>query len=131
MGVDNQQLRIEMLQHMRGYTSRSELGGGVLILDWQIGVILHQPLNLSIFRKKAKNGQNMNGIPVCLGRKTENAPTWRPPSPLFWGLFSTYFQAFWIPPPPIPLLFSYPPSTIQPPQRNIFIFIFCFYFYYY
>jgi len=33
MGVDNQQLRIEMLQHMRGYTSRSELGGGVLILD--------------------------------------------------------------------------------------------------
>jgi len=25
----------------------------------------------------------MNGIPVCLDRKTENAPTWRSPNPLF------------------------------------------------
>jgi len=48
------------------------------VIIWrQIGVILHQPLNLSIFRKKRENGQIMNGPPVCLGQKTENAPTWR------------------------------------------------------
>jgi len=57
----------------------------------QTGVVLHQPLNLSIFRKKSKNGQNMNGIPVCRSRKTENAPTWRSPRPLFWGSFLAYF----------------------------------------
>jgi len=70
------------------------MGPGISsILARQIGVILHQPLNLSIFRKNTKNSQNMNGIPVCLGQKTENAPTWRSPSPLFWGLFLAYFAA--------------------------------------
>jgi len=29
----------------------------------------------------------MNGPPVCPGQKTENAPTWRSPSPLFGGYF--------------------------------------------
>jgi len=49
------------------------------VIIWrQIGVILHQPLNLSIFRKNTENGQIMNGPPVCPGEKTENAPTWRP-----------------------------------------------------
>jgi len=94
ISVDNKLLRIEMPRYMRGSASRSELGGGVLILTGQIGVVLHQPLNLSIFRKKAKNGQNMNGIPVCRSRKTENAPTWRSPSPLFGGLFLAVFPAF-------------------------------------
>jgi len=60
----------------------------------QIGVILHQPLNLSIFRKNAKNSQNMNGIPVCLRPKTENAPTWRSPRPLFWVPFWPVFWHF-------------------------------------
>jgi len=36
----------------------------------------------------------MNGPPVCPGRKTENAPTWRSPSPLFGGLFLAYFGAY-------------------------------------
>jgi len=36
----------------------------------------------------------MNGIPVCLGRKTENAPTWRPRSPVFGTRFLAIFQAF-------------------------------------
>jgi len=56
------------------------------------GVVLHQPLNCSVFWKKAKKRQNMNGIPVCLGPKTENAPTWRSPRPLFWGSFLVIFQ---------------------------------------
>jgi len=34
----------------------------------------------------------MNGIPVCLERKTENAPTWRSPSPLFGGGFRALFR---------------------------------------
>jgi len=71
----------------------SEATGIGSILAGQIGVILHQPLNLSIFRKNTKNSQNMNGIPVCLGPKTENAPTWRSPRPLFWGSFLAYFTA--------------------------------------
>jgi len=36
----------------------------------------------------------MNGIPVSPGQKTENAPTWRSPSPLFGGLFLAYFGPF-------------------------------------
>jgi len=34
----------------------------------------------------------MNGPAVCLGQKTENAPTWRSPSPLFGGLFLVLFH---------------------------------------
>jgi len=56
------------------------------------GVVLHQPLNCADFRKNDENGQNMNGIPVSPERKMENAPTWRPPNPVFgtpfWGCFS-------------------------------------------
>jgi len=33
----------------------------------------------------------MNGIPVSPERKTENAPTWRSPNPLFWTWFWPYF----------------------------------------
>jgi len=43
----------------------------------EAGVVLHQPLNRRIFLDFAKNGQNLNGIPVCPGRKTQNAPTWQ------------------------------------------------------
>jgi len=57
------------------------------------GVVLHQPLNRTIFWKNDENRQNMNGIPVSPSRKTENAPTWRSPSPLFGGCFSGYFWA--------------------------------------
>jgi len=55
------------------------------------GVILHQPLNLTKKRKKRIFGQIMNGPPVCLPQKSENAPTWRVRKhnfrPLFWGIF--------------------------------------------
>jgi len=39
----------------------------------------------------------MNGVSVCLGRKTENAPTWRPPKPLFGTPFLAYFPAIFCP----------------------------------
>jgi len=65
------------------------------VIIWrQIGVILHQPLNLSIFRKKRENGQIMNGPPVCLGQKTENAPTWRPRKHNFRTRFCPYFARY-------------------------------------
>jgi len=40
----------------------------------------------------------MNGIPVSRSRKTENAPTWRSPSPFFGGCFSGLFCRFLLPP---------------------------------
>jgi len=73
------------------------------------GPVLHQPLSLPFFRKKRKKRENMNGIPVSRSRKTENAPTWRSPSPFFGGLFSVYFSHF---------CSNFPPTT-----ENIFIFI--------
>jgi len=66
-------------------------------LGRQTRVVLHQPLSLSIFRKKAKNGLKMNGVSVCLGQKTENAPTWRSPSPLFGGCFLVIFTPLFAP----------------------------------
>jgi len=36
----------------------------------------------------------MNGIPVSPGQKTENAPTWRSPSPEFQALFLAFFPGF-------------------------------------
>jgi len=58
-------------------------------------VILHQPLNLHIFRKNGKKPQKMNGPPVCPCQKSENAPTWRPRKhffgPRFWPLFLLFF----------------------------------------
>jgi len=36
----------------------------------------------------------MNGIPVSPGRKTENAPTWRPRSPVFQASFLLIFGVF-------------------------------------
>jgi len=45
--------------------------------------------------KNAIFSENMNGIPVCLARKTENAPTQGPRKPIFgtppWGLILLYF----------------------------------------
>jgi len=62
------------------------------------GVILHQPLNLSIFRKNSVFSEKMNGPPVCLAQKSENAPTWRPRKhffgPLFLGLKVLVSAAF-------------------------------------
>jgi len=43
------------------------------------GVVLHQPLKRQIFVKNDDFRENMNGIPVSLFRKTENAPTQGPP----------------------------------------------------
>jgi len=72
----------------------------------QTGVILHQPLSLSILRKKRKNGQKMNGIPVSPSQKTENAPTWRPRchenQASFWALFPDFLVPF---PPSKPLFY--------------------------
>jgi len=42
------------------------------------GVVLHQPLKRRIFVIFGQKRENMNGIPVYLFRKTENAPTQRP-----------------------------------------------------
>jgi len=56
------------------------------------GVILHQPLNLSIFRKNTKNGRKMNGIPVSPCQKSENAPTWRPRKHNFRARFLPTFR---------------------------------------
>jgi len=67
--------------------------------------VLHQPLNLQKKRKNGKKGQNMNGVPVCPGQKTENAPTWRSPSPLFGGCFLAFFDLFF--------LFFYPQTPAQ------------------
>jgi len=60
----------------------------------QTRVVLHQPLSLTFFRKNAKKRQNMNGIPVSRTPKTENAPTWRSPRPLFGGRFLAIFWPF-------------------------------------
>jgi len=67
----------------------------VRILGRRTGVVLHQPLSLAFFWKNTKKAQNMNGIPVCLAWKTENAPTWRPQNPKFQALFLAYFSMFW------------------------------------
>jgi len=40
-------------------------------------VVLHQPLIRRIFAKNGKKRENMNGSPVCLARKTQNAPIWQ------------------------------------------------------
>jgi len=45
---------------------------------WQVvGVVLHQPLNLSIFLIFGKKRQKMNGVSVYPGQKSQNAPTWQ------------------------------------------------------
>jgi len=72
----------------------------------------------------------MNGPPVCPGRKTENAPTWRSPSPLFGGLFSTYFGAYFGPLLNFHttiLLFIPAPVLLSNIQPNISIHILLFY----
>jgi len=58
------------------------------------GVILHQPLNLTKNRKNSKKGQKMNGVPVCLRRILQNAPTWRSQNHFGRGLFLPYFSYF-------------------------------------
>jgi len=41
------------------------------------GVVLHQPLNRAISLIFGQKRQKMNGVSVCLARKTQNAPTWQ------------------------------------------------------
>jgi len=43
----------------------------------EAGVVLHQPLNRAIFRNFGKKGQNLNGVSVSPGQKSQNAPTWQ------------------------------------------------------
>jgi len=54
--------------------------GTVLVAD---GVVLHQPLKRPILVKNDDFRQNMNGIPVSLFGKTENAPTQGRQNPVF------------------------------------------------
>jgi len=88
------------------------------------GVVLHQPLNCADFRKNDENGQNMNGIPVSPERKMENAPTWRPPNPVFgtpfWGCFSANLLASSPINHVLSLLFLFLPLS-NPTQLIIFI----------
>jgi len=60
----------------------------------RIGVILHQPLNPTIFRKNGKKRPKMNGPPVSPCQKTENAPTWRPRKHIFWPHFCPTLPVF-------------------------------------
>jgi len=53
----------------------------------------------------------MNGIPVSRSQKTENAPTWRSPSPLFGGCFLAHFWP--ISPSQTHVLFYFPAFYIQ------------------
>jgi len=103
--VDSTKYRIEMpiVSSINLLVARCVWWGGVRgripgsIFGGSTGVVLHQPLNCSVFWKKAKKRQNMNGIPVSPERKTENAPTWRSPNPLFgtpfWGYFPSFFSS--------------------------------------
>jgi len=72
-----------MRRNIRRYNTRQPPDQQTSNPDQILGVILHQPLNLSNFRKNSDFSENMNGIPVCLARKMENAPTWRPRNPDF------------------------------------------------
>jgi len=78
-----------------------------------LGVILHQPLNLQNFRKNSVFWQIMNGIPVCLFRKTENAPTWRPRKHFFGPLFLGLKVSFSI---QAPVSSASSPCTLNPNQ---------------
>jgi len=69
--------------------------GGEVHFPGRTGVILHQPLNLHIFWKNGDFRLKMNGPPVCPAPKTENAPTWRSGSPLFWTRFLAIFMSFY------------------------------------
>jgi len=60
------------------------------VIQTRARAVLHQPLKRTILRKNSVFGQNMNGVPVCLSRKTENAPTQRPQN----GLFGTPVWAY-------------------------------------
>jgi len=79
------------------------------------GVILHQPLSLHFFRKNGQKQQKMNGPPVCPGRKTENAPTWRPRSPVFGTPFLAHFLLIFLP--------SHPLHHHNQPSRLLFFII--------
>jgi len=63
----------------------------------------------------------MNGPPVCLGEKSENAPTWRPRKHIFCPLFCPNFRPIFINlyapnPYPTPLY----PLYIRPISVSIF-----------
>jgi len=83
----------------------------------RLGVILHQPLSLTKKRKKRVFGQIMNGPPVCLGQKTENAPTWRPQNTNFGARFlpvlARYFEAANVCPPPFIIFNLHTINTTQ------------------
>jgi len=81
-------------------------GHGGCLFSADDGVILHQPLNLQIFRKNSVFGRKMNGPPVCPGEKTENAPTWRPRKHFFGPRF--------LPPPAPRRTHLAPPHLTQP-----------------
>jgi len=74
------------------------------------GVVLHQPLSLHFFRKNGQKQQKMNGPPVCPAPKTENAPTWRSPSPFFRACFWAHFLPIFL----LPNCFTHqhPPSRL-------------------
>jgi len=103
------------------------------------GVVLHQPLNCSIFWKNSDFCQKMNGPPVSPDRNLQNAPTWRVPNPLFWTPFLGHFgrRILLKTPPPHPNLCRYclsnyihtfksylsPHSFMQSPNTTILTYI--------
>jgi len=65
----------------------------------------------------------MNGIPVSPGRKMENAPTWRPPKPLF----GTHFRPLFWPNFPDPNPKSWPylfPTLFSPRITNTILYFY-------
>jgi len=93
-------LKLKLMSVCMSEYAHPKLKWIVFIFDRQTGVILHQPLSLTIFRKKRENRRKMNGPPVYPGEKTENAPTWRPRKHNFRTPFSPVFPAPRWPPNP-------------------------------
>jgi len=87
-------LKLKLMSVCMSEYAHPKLKWIVFIFDRQTGVILHQPLSLTIFRKKRENRRKMNGPPVYPGEKTENAPTWRPRKHNFRARFLPIFRAF-------------------------------------
>jgi len=71
-----------------------------------VGVVLHQPLKRQIFVKNGNFDENMNGVPVWSGQKSENAPTQGPRKANFRGPVLGLFCRFLLLPysPPAPAL---------------------------
>jgi len=71
------ELSLSDLEKRRRSEGRTQSGTGNRSEVPEDGVVLHQPLNRAIFRIFGKKARKMNGIPVCLVPKTQNAPTWQ------------------------------------------------------